>query len=228
MRAIYIKELTPQEFYHLKGDEAHHLINVIRIELDEEVLLLNGMGLKVKTRLSELSKRELTLSTIDTETVTKTSLMDLALGVPKKEALELSLKQAVELGFDRIYLIRSQYSQTKVPDLDRIESLLISALEQSNNGFMPVVKELSWGDIPFEEYVEVLMMDSQHPSSTKVVSNPGKKLLIVGPEGGFSPSETSQLHQLKNVRVLRLPTGILRTPTAVATGAGILLESLLD
>jgi RsmE family RNA methyltransferase len=71
-------------------------------------------------------------------------------------------------------------------------------------------------------------MDSQHPSSTKVVSNPGKKLLIVGPEGGFSPSESQWLHQIKNVRVLQLPTGILRTPTAVATGAGIILESLLD
>ncbi len=228
MKAIYQKQLTSQESYHLKGDEAHHLIHVTRIELNEEVLLLNGNGLKIKTRVTHISKRELTLTTFDEQCVTKSSLMDLALGVPKKEALELSLKQAVELGFDRIFLIRSHYSQIKVPDSERIESLLMSALEQSNYEFMPIVKEMSWRDLPFEDYTEVLMMDSQHPSSTKVVSKTGKKLLIVGPEGGFSPSETQMLHQLKNVRVLQLPTGILRTPTAVATGAGILLESLLD
>ena len=139
MRASFQKDLIPQESYKLSGDTAHHLINVIRLELNEEVLLLNGSGLKVKTKVSQISKREILLTQMDHQNVSRNFKMDLALGIPKKEALELSLKQAVELGFRKIYLIRSEYSQTRLPEAERLESLLISSLEQSNSPYIPEI-----------------------------------------------------------------------------------------
>lgn len=227
MRASFLKDLTIQESYLIRGDAAHHLVNVIRIELGEEILLLNGAGLKVRTKVGSVSKKEVSLSYLDSEQVNSAFRMDLALGVPKKEALELSLKQAVELGFRRIYLVRSSYSQTKVPDADRVESLLISALEQSNAAFMPEIIQTSWSEIPANEYQQILMLDSQNKTQGKATSGLNH-LLVVGPEGGFSPEESDFLHQLPNMKVVHLPTPILRTPTAVATGAGLLLQSLLD
>lgn len=228
MRASFQKDLTLQDSYQLRGDVAHHLVNVVRIELNEEILLLNGAGLKVKTKVSALSKREVTLTKIDHEEATRSFAMDLALGIPKKEALELTLKQAVELGFRRIYLVRSQYSQTKLPEADRLFSLLISALEQSNSAFLPELIPAEWKEIPASDYHEILMMDSQNASQRTPSKKLNSSLLIVGPEGGFSPEEAQFLHQLPNIRIVNLPTPILRTPTAVATGAGILLGSLLD
>jgi RsmE family RNA methyltransferase len=72
-------------------------------------------------------------------------------------------------------------------------------------------------------------MDSQSNVRQPTKSNLGdEKLLIVGPEGGFSPLEIEFLHQMPRIRILNLPTPILRTPTAVAAGAGIILGSLLD
>lgn len=228
MRASFQKDLTLEDSYQLRGDAAHHLVNVVRIELHEEILLLNGAGLKVKTKVSALSKREVTLTKTEHQIADRSFVMDLALGIPKKDALELTLKQAVELGFRRIYLVRSQYSQTKLPEADRLLSLLISALEQSNSAFLPELIPSEWKELPANDYQEILMLDSQNetksPASKKLISS----LLIVGPEGGFSPEESHFLHQLPNARVVNLPTPILRTPTAVATGAGILLGSLLD
>lgn len=229
MRALYQHTLVDQEIYQLKGEEAHHLINVVRIELQEEVLLLNGAGLRIKTLVSSVSKREVLLSKIEAQIVQPTSCFDLALGIPKKEALELCLKEAVELGFRRIYLIRSAYSQTKLPENERLEALMISALEQSNASYLPLVIPTSWEELKVSDYDHILMMDSQHSSTGVTKSNRLQKhLLIVGPEGGFSASEASYLHHLPRVKVLNLPTAILRTPTAVATGAGIILGSLLD
>lgn len=229
MRASFQKDLTLQESYQLKGDAAHHLINVVRVELHEEILLLNGAGLTIKTKVSALSKRELILTPIEHALVTRKNIMDLALGIPKKDALELSLKQAVELGFRKIYLIRSEYSQTRLPEVERLESLLVSALEQSNAAFMPEIIPASWEEIPSTDYNEILMMDSQTKTPAVKAGNKSvSSLLIVGPEGGFSPAESQFLHQLPQIRILNLPTPILRTPTAVATGAGILLGSLLD
>ena len=229
MRASFQKDLIPQESYKLMGDTAHHLINVIRLELNEEVLLLNGAGLQVKTKVSQISKREIILTQIEHQIVSQNLKMDLALGIPKKEALELSLKQAVELGFRKIYLIRSEYSQIRLPDAERLESLLISSLEQSNSAYVPEIIHSTWEEIPATEYAEILLMDSQSNVRQSIKSNKAdSRLLIVGPEGGFSPQESEFLHQMPGIKILNLPTPILRTPTAVATGAGIILGSLLD
>lgn len=229
MRAQFQENLQIQETYHLKGEEAHHLISVARVELDENILLLNGKGLWVKTKVSFVSKRELTLTKLESELASAKIIMDLALGIPKKEALESSLKQAVEIGFSRIFLIRSRYSQTKIPESERLKSLLISALEQSNSPFMPELIPLTWDEIVYEDYEECLMLDSQSlPIKARPQKKSSKRLLVVGPEGGFSPEEIGYLHERPRMRVIRLPTPILRTPTAVAVGAGLILGSLLD
>lgn len=227
MRASYIPHLEIQESYLLKGDVCHHLVNVVRIESGEELLLLNGVGLKVKTQVTSVNKKEIHLKTISHERVQRTYVLDLALGIPKKEAFELCLKEAVELGFQKLYLVRAQYSQIRIPESDRLMSLLISALEQSNAPFLPQIIQTIWKDIPMETYQEVVLMDSQNPHNGKLFSA-APRLLIVGPEGGFSPEEMTIFSQQKNLKGLHLPTPILRTPTALATGAGILLGTLLD
>lgn len=230
MRAHYLANLTIQDNYHLKGEDAHHLISVVRIEINEPILLLDGKGLKVHTIVESISKRELTLKTVSHETVTEDLRLNLALGIPKKEALELCLKQAVELGFRRIFLIRSAYSQTKLPEPERAVSLLVNALEQSNAAYLPILISSSWEELPFAEFDEVVLMDSQS-KRTDTGLKPGKscsRLLVVGPEGGFSPEELERFHQLKNASVVQLPCPILRSPTAVAAGAGLLMGTLLD
>ena len=229
MRASFQEDLKLQDSYQLKGDVAHHLINVLRIELNEEILLLNGAGLSVKTKVSSITKKEISLTKIELFEEPRKMIMDLAIGIPKKEALELSLKQAVELGFRKIYLVRAEFSQTRLPETDRLKSLLVSALEQSNAAFLPEIIHAAWEEIPTAEYGEILMMDSQNKTqNAKTVKGLAARLLIVGPEGGFSQNEMKILHKLPKIRILNLPTPILRTPTAVSAGAGILLGSLLD
>lgn len=229
MRAHWLKDLAVQDSYVLKDDSLHHLVNVIRIETGEELLLLNGAGLEVQTIVDAISKRELRLKFVSSSEKPRAFHFDLALAMPKREALELCLKEATELGFQKIYLIRSDYSQMKTPESDRMEKLLVSALEQSNATYLPQVIEASWEKIPFQEYAEAILMDSQTKLNAKTSKHDesASRLLIVGPEGGFSPRELEFLHSKEMVKVVNLPTPILRTPTALATGAGIMIQSLL-
>lgn len=229
MRAHWQNNLTVEAEYILKDEALHHLVNVIRIEKDDELLLLNGAGLCVETKVSQILKRELHLTMIKNYQQERGFTFDLALAMPKREALELCLKEATELGFRNIYLIRSDFSQIRMPEAERMEKLVVSALEQSNAPYLPQISEAAWNNIPWGNYAEALLMDSQtkiattsgHPSAT------APRLLIVGPEGGFSPQELTFLHSQEKVKVVNLPTPILRTPTALATGAGIMLISLL-
>jgi RsmE family RNA methyltransferase len=50
-----------------------------------------------------------------------------------------------------------------------------------------------------------------------------RTLIVIGPEGGFSPEESQTLLELKNGRALHLPTPILRTQTALIASVGYIL-----
>lgn len=229
MRAIYLEQIGPGPVHVLQGEVCHHLVKVVRLGPGEDLLLLNGMGLVVKTKVVSISKKEIQLEQIDANFASRNYEMDLVLGIPKREALELSLKQATELGFRRIYLVRADYSQTKLPDMERLQRILVSALEQSNSPFLPQLIESNWESVPWQEHALNLLLDSQ---SIPGIQTPGRasgtSQLVVGPEGGFSPSELLYLHSRPQIEILTLPTPILRTPTAVAAGAGVLLQRLMD
>jgi 16S rRNA (uracil1498-N3)-methyltransferase len=224
-----LNPLQVEDQYILKGDSLHHLVNVVRVEVGEKLLLLNGEGLFVETVIESLNKKELILKKLADYRKERAFNLDLALGMPKREALELCLKECTELGFRRIFLIRSDYSQMRFPEEERVHKLLVSALEQSNAPYLPKVIQATWEEVPFQSYEEVILLDSQSKPELETApsSRNEEKLLIVGPEGGFSPEELKLLHSLERVRVVNLPTPILRTPTAVATGAGMILQNLL-
>jgi len=225
MRATYISELEVKSEYSINGDSVHHLVNVVRVEKGQELLLLNGKGLKVRTSIRLISKKHIELDLISHEIFSALMGIEVAIGIPKKEALELCLKQAVEIGYRKIYLIRSDYSQGRVPELDRLEKLLISALEQSNAAFLPELIETKWEELP---KIPGIFLDSQSDTSSKIESSSLSDLLIVGPEGGFSPRELELLRKRPGLVSLHLPSPIMRTPTALAVGAGLQLAGLLD
>lgn len=229
MRALWLNPLQSQDEYILRGDSLHHLVNVVRVNVGEKLLLLNGEGLLVETVIESLNKKEMFLKKLVDHREERNFIFDLVLGMPKRDALELCLKECTELGFRKIYLVRSDFSQMRFPEEDRVHKLLVSALEQSNSPYLPEVVHATWEKIPFKDYGDVVLLDSQTKSRKPAGPASGKdeKLLIVGPEGGFSPEEIQFLHSREQVRVVNLPTPILRTPTAVAAGAGVMLQSLL-
>ena len=228
MRAAWISDLTERESYSIAGDIHHHLVHVVRISVGDDLLLLNGLGLAIKTQVEAITKKAIILKHLETLESKRGISFDIVIGVPKKEALELCLKEATEIGVRKIFLIRGDYSQVKVPEDDRILKILVSALEQSNSPFLPEVIVSEWETIPWNDYACKLLMDSQTLNPTQNKQTPDSTLLIIGPEGGFSPKELSYLHAREGLEVLKLPTPILRTPTALAVGAGIILERLMD
>lgn len=227
MRASYQKDLKVLSEYIIRGDSFHHLANVVRLRVGEEILLLNGQGLEVRCQVDQVSKKEIFLKTLFHEEKTLPYRIDLALGMPKKDALDLSLKQAVELGVHTCYLVRSSHSQMKLPEADRLQKLLISALEQSNSPHLTEAVPADFDDIDYTFYDQVIVLDSQSKGDQRPLGK-GKYLLIIGPEGGFSPSELEFFDNVPNLIRLNLPTPIMRTPTALSCGVGVILQRLMD
>ncbi len=232
MRALLVpagSALAQGHEHTVIGDPAHHLIKVVRIRAGEEVALLDGNGLKAIGKVLALGKQDVTFMIQSVELVPRRDVLHLAIGAPKKEAFEEALRVAVECGIMRIIPLITEFSQREARNGERLERVLESALIQSNNRYRPEIpgpvelKDLARHMGPCQK---LFFFDSQGEGSglSEVLQAP--VMMLIGPEGGFSPAERQMIRSFPGAHPLSLPTPILRTPTAVAAGAGYLLSRL--
>lgn len=221
MKAAYLPSgFTDNTNLTIEGDTFHHLVNVLRVRINDELILLDGKGLQGLGLVAQIGKRELTVKIKSTTRAPESTNCDLLLFTPKKDALEMMLKSATELGVRKIYLFRGAFSQEKLPDGTRVDALLQSAMEQSNNPWKPEIihcSELS--DCPLEQFDQIHLMDID-PHATSSSKTSARSILVIGPEGGFSEDERKFLKSFKSTHVVSLPTPILRAPTAMMAGLG--------
>jgi 16S rRNA (uracil1498-N3)-methyltransferase len=223
----------------LSEEQYLHLITVMRAHEGEIILCVDGQGHKRKAHLKiESKKKALLLFTSGFERTHPLRRLSLLLIIPKKEALDICLKTAVEVGVQNVYLWRGHYSNENLPNMERIDKILTQAIEQSQQAWMPKVHLMGPTtrsqdghdelEKLFHSYNERIICDvstadyfPRDPDISSKNSSPQScsSLLVVGPEGGFSDVERVFFHQ-KATRVLSFPTAILRTPTATAVAMG--------
>lgn len=226
MRAIYypFDKVSQQQAITITGDSAKHL-QVVRIKPNEEILVLNGTGTKALTSVGAISKNQIELIVQKLVKCDPLHQISLAIATPKKDAFEDILKMAVELGVMNIHPLTSDFSQYEYVESERVQRILESALVQSNNAFMPVIHS----QVKLSEFLKNLksplfFFNSRPSESGKVEKINGEKIILIGPEGGFSLAEEALISSLPEVFSIHLPTPILRAPTAVASSIGYLLS----
>lgn len=158
--------------------------------------------------------------------------------LPEKERFELVLEKAVELGVDRIVPFVSSRSTTleardsKQRKSHRWPDIVIRAAKQCRR---PDIPELS-PVMTFEEVLvesvrwdlNLMFYEGQTPLRLRdALHRPGisSVALIVGPEGGFSLTETQQA-AASGVQPVTLGQRILRTETAAIAGISLLQYAL--
>lgn len=225
MRAIFL-EGNYQDEVIVEGDRFHHLINVVRAKIGDEILLLNGRGTSSLATIVSINKKVAHLIINKQTNVQRSSNITVALCLPKRDALDLCIKQAVEIGINKTILIESDFSVNKSVKHERVERLIESAIEQSNNPFKMQIESISSLDkIELDDFDQVFCLSSQD-QTTKDISydQHSNLLLIIGPEGGFSDQERQYLNNNKKINTIYLNTFILRTPTALSVGSGHILS----
>ncbi|MBT4789994.1 MAG: RsmE family RNA methyltransferase [Halobacteriovoraceae bacterium] len=223
MRAVFLDLKISSKSIRLDGEQANHLIKVVRIKEGEEVLGFTGKGKILVLRVSHILKKHLEFD-IKEERFEKRKIdFDVLVCKVKKEAMNLTFKECCELGVNKIIVASSEYSQSYPLNLSKVQKILKSGIEQANNPYLPQLEERSLKELNFEEYDSVIYFSSQTNSNKIIHANPGKTLIVFGPEGGLSEKEELGLRKLTNSSVLKLETNIMRTPTAVACGVGYYL-----
>jgi 16S rRNA (uracil1498-N3)-methyltransferase len=227
MRAVFADvEFVSGANLEISGEVAHHL-SVARVKTGEEILVLNGNGEYATCKVENLTKKDVLLKTIKVSKENKKHNVSIAIGVPKKDAMEDIIKICVELGVNNIYPLTTQYSQYKLEENERLFRIIESALIQSNNLYWPKIYKQN----SLEFFLENLKVPLVYFSSRKIdnnlsINSDEEIVILIGPEGGFSSTEEQLIRNYKLTNAIHLDTAIMRAPTAVATSVGYLLSKI--
>lgn len=231
MRSLFLDkiELIEEAQFEVSGPDAHHLINVLRVKPENEILLLNGNGIKAFSKVESVGKKSVNLKINRIVQCEKSQSPALGLCVPKKDYLETALRIAIELGVSEIYLFESEYSQRYELNPIRIDKILKSAYEQSNNPFcLNIIEAGKLSEIEQLPFKNIYFFNSQSnqasecPDKTKIISS---DLILIGPEGGFSATEIEILRGFNGINEVCLNSKpIMRSVTAIPFAFGYLMH----
>ncbi len=213
---VYLEGLQEGE-NHLLGDEAQHLIKVLRVKVGAQIQAFDGQGRQADGEITSLTKTDLALELAAPYESTSESTLNVTLAVALLKGDKLSdvVRQATELGVNRILFFKSHYAD--VPELsksklERLHKIAREAVKQSSRARTPTLESgLSVHDLLLPKLTLVA-----HPYAKKNLADlPAAQevMIVTGPEGGLSEDEVMML-QAKGASAIRFGSRILRAETA--------------
>ena len=191
----------------------------------EQVLLTDGKGRKAIGVLKDDNRKKCIIS-VDTITTEGKKIQPVAIGmslVKNTARMEWFLEKATEIGVSQIIPLICERTIREKFRMERMEQILISAMLQSQQCWLPQLHEpttfLEAVQMPFtSKYIAYCEEKTQ-------VLQPGlhsrNTILLVGPEGDFSPAEIKSATD-NGFQTISLGPTRLRTETA-AMAAAVLL-----
>jgi 16S rRNA (uracil1498-N3)-methyltransferase len=232
----------------LRGSEAHHARDVLRMRAGEKLVLFNGRGREITAEIVDLSGDEIGLRKLhEAETPPLRCQIVLGQAIPKGKNIELIVQKAVEIGAAEIAPIISDRTIVRV-DSDsaaqkqsKWQQIAIEAAKQCGQNWLPRVhtpKKLAelFSVAAVESFdlrlIGSLQPDAQHLKkiladySSEHQHRPLSILMLVGPEGDFTPAELA-LARRHGCRPITLGPIILRVETAAIYCLSVLSYELL-
>ena len=220
MHIFYTPDLVA-EVYTLTEEESKHAVRVLRLQAGDEVVLVDGKGGYYQARILEANPKRTHLQIFQTqyEFGKRNHYVHIAVAPTKNiERLEWFLEKATELGIDEITPIICERSERKEVKTERLNKIITSAVKQSIKAYHPVLNEpigfRKFVALPFDGQKFVAHCMEGEKNSIKDVMKPRSKyLVLIGPEGDFTPAEIALAKEM-GFEPVTLGEARLRTETA--------------
>ncbi len=218
---IFNIEKSNSQTIKLSEEESKHAIKVLRLKICDLVHLIDGEGGFYLAKLISDNSKSCQFSVIEKhENYHKMPyFLHIAIAPTKNiERLEWFLEKSTEIGISEITPLLCEHSERKIVKNDRLERVIVSAAKQSVKAFFPKLNSLQEFNLlvtsKFDGEKYIAHCNKQDlPLLKNVISLKGKSLILIGPEGDFSPKEVS--FALENgFKEISLGTSRLRTETA--------------
>lgn len=228
---------SPEEMI-LSGEEAHHLLHVIRGKVDDTIVVMDGRGRQAVARIAEASRKEARLVVLR-QMAKPAPAMEITLiqAVPREQKMDIIVQKATELGVRHIVPVITDQGVVRLKSgddaakLERWNKIALSAAKQSGCLWLPHIHPVQavmeyfaamprfdlWmtcslepDALPLREIIEAAK--PQHPKSIG---------FLVGPEGDLTSRERAAARNA-GARMVSLGNQVLRSETAALYVVSIL------
>jgi 16S rRNA (uracil1498-N3)-methyltransferase len=220
MNVFYLPDFQSGDII-LNEEESVHAVKVLRMKENDPVLLVDGKGKLIEGEIITANPKKCRIKVLSiTEELGKRNFkLHLAVAPTKSsDRIEWLIEKATEIGLDEFTPLLCRYSERKQIQKSRLEKVAVAAMKQSLKAYLPVIDDM----VPFEKFI------SQNFRAKKFIAHciPGEKphlfslihqqediLVLIGPEGDFSPDEIRMAKQY-DFQEISLGNSRLRTETA--------------
>lgn len=232
IRIFHPQSLTSGKLYELTPSASQHVGTVLRMQPNQEIMLFCGDDHEYRSIITAVHKKKVVVLVQESIVKSRESpcKLHLAQALSKGERMEFVIQKAVELGVRSITPLITERCVVRL-DEERLakkhaqwQAIAVAACEQSGRNRVPSVHPA----VSLDDYL------LQCTSSIKLVLNPEGSVswrecmlaskdiaLLIGPEGGLTPSEIKAANA-NNFTSLCLGPRILRTETAAIAALSVL------
>ncbi len=215
----------------LSKEEGHHLLRVLRKKVGDVLYLTDGRGRLFKAAVEVLSLKNSVVRIIDVEVQPKRRYhLHMAVAPTKtNDRFEWFLEKATEIGVDEITPLLCGRSERKVIKRERYEKVLVAAMKQSLQTYLPKLNPM----MPIDDFLKVPHAgqkfiahceEEERASLIKELVTQNNYTILIGPEGDFSHEEISKATE-KDFVPVTLGDHRLRTETAAIVACTMVAAS---
>lgn len=228
---FYIETFDPLS-KQLVLDEANskHAVQVLRMQPDELMHLTDGKGHLITAAITDNHKRHCAVEVQSIQFMPPPERkVSIALSLLKNASrFEWFLEKATEIGVSAIYPFISERTERTHYRMDRLQGILISALLQSQQVWLPVMGEpVKFEDLRISDTGDILKLiahceDAEKKSLPDIqISSFQHSCMLIGPEGDFTTNEIEWALS-KGFLPFSLGANRLRSETAALVAATLL------
>jgi 16S rRNA (uracil1498-N3)-methyltransferase len=217
------------EEFSLDESASRHVAQVLRMQEGEQLILTDGQGLRAIATVLDPHKKHCRVRVTERQQQpADAGRVTIALSLLKNaNRFEWFLEKATELGITAIVPLKCSRTEKQQFRKDRMQSIVESALIQSQQSWMPLLRE----PVAFSDYMRQADSDQQfiahcglgEKKQLKELMNPGlsSRVILIGPEGDFTEEE-QQMAFRTGFAPVSLGDHRLRSETAAVAAAVVL------
>jgi len=217
MNIFYFPDLVDNQVT-LDETESQHAVKVLRLVAGDSIILFDGKGGKYEGEIEQPHHKKCVVNITKKEIISKRPFnLHIAIAPTKmNDRMEWFLEKATEIGIDEITPIICDRSERRTTNHERFEKVLIAAMKQSMNPWLPVLNQ----QIDFNKFIDsneqgfvAHCMDSDKEPLKNLLPAKDAITILIGPEGDFTEDEVATAI-LRGWEPVSLGDNRLRTETA--------------
>jgi len=213
----------------LKEETSKHIVQVLRMQIGEQLQLTDGKGNLFTTEIIDDNRKKCGVKILHkSEILRPASIISIAIS-PVKNAgrFEWFLEKATEIGVSEIIPLLCERTEKLHFKLERMQGILISAMLQSQQAWLPVLQEpakfnaIVKSSHQQQKFIAHCVDNTKRSLSDAKNAFLSSKIILIGPEGDFTADEI-ELALQNNFVPVSLGNTRLRTETAGVVAATLL------